>query len=168
MDSFDITSNSIKTTAVSICHFILMVGQINGERFAYLSHFSYEYAPPEYNAETAVVRLLKNLTEDIMMKDKFKTVWKENTFEFTISNVLVGGGVDQGEDLIKKGLLLLNGNISNIQQRLEEETGHLFKELQNKVLVIPPITYLMSDIDEDEGKSLQIIVEFKMRGKLDA
>ncbi len=74
------------------------------------------------------------------------------------ARLVVGGGVVDEVDLVREGLSLLNNDI-NIEQNLKnEKSKHLYRELRFNVTILSPVTYLLPDIEEDEGKSSMTIV----------
>jgi len=73
------------------------------------------------------------------------------------AKLIFGGTADDNEsdedDAFREAIGLLNSSSSNIQQILtDSRSEHLYQLLKNNVLILKPITWMMCDIDEEEGK----------------
>jgi hypothetical protein len=64
-------------------------------------------------------------------------------------------------NLIRQGFLLLNDNRFIIPKSFEsKECEYLCTKLKGNVIVIPPVTYLLSTEDEDRGIITIIFLSF--------
>ncbi|CAF5111678.1 unnamed protein product [Rotaria magnacalcarata] len=74
--------------------------------------------------------------------------------EIKITRLIVAGGVDDDKGFIRDGFLLINtGHVTIIDKPSQNHRKHLWNELRGKISIIPSITYLLSDDDEDRGES---------------
>jgi hypothetical protein len=112
-----------------------------------------DYEQHHHTPEEALVASIKTIIDKI---DKHNTKNEDqqiNILDIKISKLLVGGGVDDGLDLIRAGFFLLNTTTINIEEQLQDPLSkHLCQELKGKIAIIPAITYLLADDEEDKGK----------------
>jgi len=118
-ESFNISYSTIETDGVSSCHFILINGTINKKPFAYVSHSSEEYHRRRYSPQQILTHVIKKIISNIRKFNSKKTPTEQfEVLQTTDLRLLIGGGVDDGINIIQEGLLLLNNNIVNIKYQL--------------------------------------------------
>ncbi|CAF3834677.1 unnamed protein product [Rotaria magnacalcarata] len=158
-EAYGITYKSIETDSVSSCHFILIDGQVKKQPFAYLSHYSIEYEGKEYGALQAAVDIINSIAENMITFAATTNVEFE-IHEIKITRLIVAGGVDDDKGFIRDGFLLINtGHVTIIDKPSQNHRKHLWNELRGKISIIPSITYLLSDDDEDRGFLNEVVVD---------
>jgi hypothetical protein len=137
----------------------LIHAQYKEKPFAYLSHYPSKYTESEFNPTTTMIDLIDKIRKDIEVWNEF--AMDETRIEIEgiqFARLVVGGGVADEVDLVREVLSLLNNDI-NIEQNLKnEKSKHLYRDLRFNVTILSPVTYLLPDIEEDEGKSSMTIV----------
>jgi len=74
--------------------------------------------------------------------------------EMTDIHLLAGGGVPLQPDLFQTALSLLNDENIHLEQLMKDPTAkYLYEHLKKKTKIIPPLTFLIDDNEEDKGKS---------------
>jgi hypothetical protein len=154
MGSFGISFKSIETNAVSSCHFVLITGLINEKRFGYLSHRA-----TEYNSSCTKLKALRHIfqtiLEDINAYNTTNHLDDEtslNINHFQHLTMVIGGGVDDEENLNRKCVMMLNDSTINLGEKLKNKDYKcLYEKLKNNLIILPPVTYLSNNDDEDEG-----------------
>ena len=127
-------------------------GEVKGTPFTYLSHYSPIYPPP-HNQESTLVDLIETISKHIHEYEPKDNQQKIHLLETTKLRLIVGGGVDDDNDLIREGLSLLNDNNINIIRKFEnKEHRYLHSNLKGKVTIMQTITYPVPDEDEDKSK----------------
>jgi hypothetical protein len=154
MGSFGISFKSIETNGVSSCHFVLITGLIDEERFGYLSHRATEY-DSSYTKLEALQAIFQTILDDI---NSYNTEYKpDDQTALNIDDVqhlrmLIGGGVDDEKNLNRKCVMMLNDPTINLEEQFENNDYKcLYKKLKNNVIILPPVTYLVNNDNEDEG-----------------
>jgi hypothetical protein len=121
--------------------------------FAHLYHRWTEYDVKKFDAETVLMKVIKQIVADITKYNKSQPRQQHVDIMATQRLRLLvggGGGVDDRVDLIRDGLLLLNKHIDIPQFITKPEHIHLYTQLKDNVVVLPPITYLQPDNDDDD------------------
>jgi hypothetical protein len=154
MGSFGISFKSIETNGVSSCHFVLITGLIDEERFGYLSHRATEY-DSSYTKLEALQAIFQTILDDI---NSYNTEYKpDDQTALNIDDVqhlrmLIGGGFDDEKNLNRKCVMMLNDPTINLEEQFENNDYKcLYKKLKNNVIILPPVTYLVNNDNEDEG-----------------
>ena len=64
--------------------------------------------------------------------------------------MVIGGGVDDEMNLNRQCVMMLNDPTVNLEEKLKEEDYKcLYEKLKNNVLIVPPVTYLSNDNDDE-------------------
>jgi len=154
MGSFGISFKSIETNGVSSCHFVLITDLIDEKRFGYLLHRATEY-DSSYTKLEALQAIFRIILEDI---NSYNT--KYNSDDQTALNIdhvqhlrmFIGGGVDDEKNLNRKCVMMLNDPTINLEKKCEKNDYKcLYAKLKNNVIILPPVTYLLNNDNEDEG-----------------
>ncbi|CAF2989656.1 unnamed protein product [Rotaria sp. Silwood2] len=110
----DITYTTIGSDALSSCTFILITGYVQDDEFSYLSHYPEPFEKPD-TPTTTLVKIINRISEDLQRLIKNQPPPNINE-ELKVNHIhdlklLAGGGViDEYQDLIRDGLILLNSN----------------------------------------------------------
>ena len=78
---------------------------------------------------------------------------------------MLGGSVndDSTPDLFRQAFNLLNDPHTNIQHKFDDqELIYLFESLKGNVKILPAITFLMSDKDEERGEQNTSLLFFNL------
>ncbi|CAF2571228.1 unnamed protein product [Rotaria sp. Silwood2] len=172
-DEMGVTASTIATEAVSTCHFILLMGYYNLQRFALLYHTPAHYtsssetaseepstsgsssgssSPQQivWTAMSALVDLLKKIGEELIVFIPSTLDTQVEYIDFSLFNnlkILVGGSVDHDYDLIHNGFNLLNDENNNheILTELEQHPSfYLIQKLNNNIKILKPMTFYQS------------------------
>ncbi len=74
--------------------------------------------------------------------------------QMTDIHLLAGGGVPLQPDLFQTALSLLNDENIHLEQLMKDPTAkYLYEHLKKRTKIIPPLSFLIDDNDEDKGKS---------------
>ncbi len=161
-ESFNISYSTIETDGVSNCHFILINGTINKKPFAYVSHAPKDYHRRLYSPQQILIHVIKKIINNIRKFNSKKPPTDQfEVLQTTDLQLLIGGGVDDGINIIQEGLLLLNNNIVNIKYQLQDpQYKHLYENLRGKVTTIPPITYLQVPLIINNDTNMNLLFYF--------
>ncbi|CAF1249498.1 unnamed protein product [Rotaria sordida] len=116
-----------------------------------------------YTPTSTLKKIIKEISADI--QELFPPLFKKKTgktFDYNnIRNVklIIGGGVNLSNDLIRNGFMLLNNHQINneIQQQFPDRlVKHLIKQLVNNATFIKPVTYFQSESDIKKGNNNHI------------
>ncbi|CAF3378942.1 unnamed protein product, partial [Rotaria sp. Silwood2] len=169
-DEMGVTASTIATEAVSTCHFILLTGYYNLQRFALLYHTPAHYtsssetaseepstsgsssgssSPQQivWTAMSALVDLLKKIGEELIVFIPSTFDTQVEYIDFSLFNnlkILVGGSVDHDYDLIHNGFNLLNDENNNheILTELEQHPSfYLIQKLNNNIKILKPMRH---------------------------
>ncbi len=99
--------------------------------------------------------MIETIIEKIQSLNKLNKLNEPfDIFQTTNLQIFIGGGVDDDINLIRQGLLLLNQNTIDVSEQLRDrQCEHLYQNLRGKLKMIPPITYLESNPESDDGES---------------
>lgn len=159
MDGHSIAFDFVETEAVSSCSFILIYVEVLGQTLSYINHTSQAFHPSLSSEE-----ILKGIIDyasqqiDIFLETNISS-YRVDGFRFYVRNakLIFGGTADDNEsdedDAFREAIGLLNSSSSNIQQiSTDPRSEYLYQLLKNNVLILKSMTWMMSDIDEEEGK----------------
>jgi len=153
MGSFGISFKSIETNGVSSCHFVLITGLINEKRFGYLSHRATEYNSSDTKLK-ALRDIFRIILEDINTYNTTNNLDDQtslNINRFQHLRMVIGGGVDGEKNLNRKCVMMLNDPAINLEEQFKEKDYKcLYEKLKNNVIILPPVTYLLNNDNEDE------------------
>ncbi|CAF3023052.1 unnamed protein product [Rotaria sp. Silwood2] len=154
MDNYVLSYVKIKTKALSTCIGILLDGSIDDKQFCFLSHSSKLDEHEDDNVEDLLIRLLEDLSSKLM---EVLCVNSLSSKKHSINNLklLIAGGSFDEHILTRKAFSLLNERrTSHVIQKLstDKNINHLLQELKDRVVIIQPVTYVLSDVDEDKGE----------------
>jgi hypothetical protein len=154
MGTFGLSFTSIETNGISSCHFVLITSFVNEKRFGYLSHRATEYNSlyTELEALQDIFRIILDDINAYNTKDRRddNTSLKINCFQHL--RMVIGGGVDDEKNLNRKCVMMLNDPTINLEEELENKDYEcLYEKLKNNVIILPPLTYLLNNDNEDEG-----------------
>jgi hypothetical protein len=150
--------HKIKMDSLSSCIFTLIFGELNANSIAYLCHCSYTYQPPRFAPITTAASFFNQISKDVLHlfnemladhdEDKPQFINLQNSKMVIVANSKVQ------PDLIRKGLALMKCPTNNTNQHLQtDESLHLYHQLQRNIKITQPITLILSDNNEDLGKS---------------
>jgi hypothetical protein len=164
MDGHSIAFDFVETEAVSSCSFILIYVEVLDQTLSYINHTS-EAFHPSLSSKEILKRIIDYASQqiDIFLGKNISSygVRGFDAFCFYVRNakLIFGGTADDNEsdedDAFREAIGLLNSSSSNIQQISTDprsRSEHLYQLLKNNVLILKPITWMMCDIDEEEGK----------------
>ncbi|CAF3321719.1 unnamed protein product [Rotaria socialis] len=152
-----ISYTTIGSDGILSCTFLLVIGRIDDNEFAFLSHYPEPYEPP-FTPITVLVDLIDKLSERMteaigkcpppnMTKKK-----KIDEFKFTNMKILVGGAAMENEDLVRDGFSLLNHNNNNNEHLFTDLSSRLiYQQLKLNAIILKPITFTLNDSDESRG-----------------
>jgi len=114
------------------------------------------------------LNIILNITKLKALRDIFRIILEDINSYNTINHIddqtslninrfqhlrmAIGGGVDDEKNLNRKSVMMLNDPTINLEEKLE--TGDyqcLYEKLKNNVIILPPVTYLLNNDNEDEG-----------------
>ncbi|CAF0859105.1 unnamed protein product [Rotaria sordida] len=143
-----------KTSALATCLGLLLDGSIGDREFCFLSHSPKIEEFDDDILENLLAHLIKELSENLKQHLKIDSLSEEKLVN-NVKLLVVGGAVDE-HILTRKAFYLLNKNINlNVtQQKLnnDKDSNYLFEKLKNSVKIIPAVTFVLSDQDEDRGE----------------
>lgn len=154
MGEHHISYSYIETDSLSTCLGILIDGIIEDKKFCYLWH------TPELDEEhdddicDLLIYLLKKIVDHLKEDLKMNSLSSQPNIIKNLTLLIAGDAIDE-HLLTRQAYALLNQNIDidlTEESKKNIDVIHLFKELQNNVIIIPPVTYVLSDDVEDEGK----------------
>ncbi|CAF4362631.1 unnamed protein product [Rotaria socialis] len=121
-----ISYTTIGSDGISSCTFLLVIGRIDDNEFAFLSHYPEPYEPP-FTPITVLVDLIDKLSE-------------------------LGGAAMENEDLVRDGFSLLNHNNNNNEHLFTDLSSRLiYQQLKSNAIILKPITFTLNDSDESRG-----------------
>lgn len=136
-----------------------MDGAIGNKKFCFLWHSSKldeeeeEEDKDDDEDDRNFYKLLIYLLDKIIINLKKSSSLEPNAIDNL--TLLIAGGVVDEHQLTRKAYGLLNETIdSTLIEHLTTNTDvlNLFKKLQNSVIIISPVTYLLPDNIEDQGE----------------
>ncbi|CAF1177945.1 unnamed protein product [Rotaria sordida] len=155
-DRCDISYTTIGTTSLSSCTFILVTGNVDTIQFAYLWHTPLTDDPATPTAVSLLEFILKRISNEVTDLILLKPPKKMKTLECEqIKNlqILTGGSVDCTPDLLREAFLMLNNQNVNIEiERWSKWSQYYYYSLKNKVTILSPVTFLIFDEEENEGR----------------
>jgi hypothetical protein len=97
------------------------------------------------SVSTDIDSLLTHMTEKYGQKLEIKDI--------TNVQLIAGGSVEQHLDLFQTGLSMMNNENKNIEDLMMKfSSTHLLKYLKKNIKLLPQMTYLLPDEEEDKGQ----------------
>ncbi|CAF3471318.1 unnamed protein product [Rotaria socialis] len=135
-----ISYTTIGSDGISSCTFLLVIGRIDDNEFAFLSHYPEPYEPP-FTPITVLVDLIDKLSE-------------------------LGGAAMENEDLVRDGFSLLNHNNNNNEHLFTDLSSRLiYQQLKSNAIILKPITFTLNDSDERYVSELDVNEAFHHEDK---
>ncbi len=153
MGRYDVGFHIVKTYSLSTCTFIFLMGEINGKTIGYISHSPIVYQQP-FTPTTTTASLTNDICYNINeYLDKYPEFNGAKSSNITNINIVIGGGGVVKPDYFRDGFLLINKAQNNIRNHLTIFGSHeLFQQIKHHLKILPSITFILSDKDENEGK----------------
>jgi hypothetical protein len=157
MDEPQISGSTISTEGLTGCYVFLLSGLFLGLPFYYMDHHSYSLESGAATPSKLLLALINNLAESLI--EEMKTLGIYVTLSVPIRSMsslslLIGGGIEEGSDATRDAFALLqtDGDIMlaiDGSSELDDDQRNLLKQLHRNVIIINPVSYLLSDDLED-------------------
>ncbi|CAF1378815.1 unnamed protein product [Rotaria magnacalcarata] len=133
----------------------MVIGRIDDNEFAFLSHYPEPYEPP-FTPITALGDLIDKLSErmtEAIGKCPPPNMTKKTVDKLKITNmkILVGGAAMENEDLVRDGFSLLNHNNNNEHLFTNLFSRLIYQQLKSNAIILKPITFTLNDSDGSRG-----------------
>jgi hypothetical protein len=139
-----ISYTTIGSDSLSSCIFILMIGNIKDDAFAYLSHYPERYEPP-YTSTMTMVNIINILATNIRkhMRKKLPPNIKNKLeiSQLTNLHLLLGGGIVEDNNLIRDALTLLNNQNNMENLFIDSFAKYIYQQIKQNVTILKAITF---------------------------